>query len=226
MKAKVLGLLACIAIASIAPAGPSHAMTLVGTTSDASGISGLVVDGVTYDVTFYNSSYDSVYSSTVPTFLGNSSGAADAASALASALTSFGVTELVGIGPQYNTLLVPFSDARTGVLACAPCSGYASSYVAWQSTIKISGTWTTDPALAGYNVPSNITGSNDSVTYSYVDYPVFAAAGSGPAVTPLPPTWTMMLIGLAGFGVFGWLRKRQRVRSIRRKDRHVSYCLP
>jgi hypothetical protein len=76
-------------------------MTLAGTTSDASGIDGLVVDGVTYDVRFYNSSYDSIYSSTAPTFLGKSGGAADAASALASALSSFDVTELVGIGPQY-----------------------------------------------------------------------------------------------------------------------------
>jgi hypothetical protein len=111
MKAKFLGLLAYAAI-SIVAAGPSHAMSLVGTPSDASGIDGLVVDGVTYDVTFYNSSYDSIYSSTVPTFLGNSGGAADAASALASVLSSFGVTELVGIGPQANALLVPFSDAR------------------------------------------------------------------------------------------------------------------
>ena len=129
MKAKFFGLLACIAIASIVPAGPSHALSLVGTTSDASGISGLVVDGVTYDVTFYNSSYDSIYSSTVPTFLGNSGGAADAASALASALTSFGVAELVGIGPQNNALFVPFSDSRTGVLPCGDCSGYNVSYV-------------------------------------------------------------------------------------------------
>ena len=28
------------------------------------------------------------------------------------------------------------------------------------------------------------------------------------AVTPLPPTWTMMLIGLAGFGVFAHCRKK------------------
>jgi hypothetical protein len=153
MKAKFLGLLACIA--SIVPADPSHALSLslVGTTSDASGINGLVVDGVTYDVTFYNSSYDAIYSSTAPTFLGNSGGAADAVSALASALTSFDVTELlVGIGSQNNALLVPFSDARTGVLSCAPCSGENTSYVAFQS-VTISGTWTTVPPIPGIQGP-------------------------------------------------------------------------
>jgi hypothetical protein len=159
------------------------------------------VDGVTYDVTFYNSSYDSIYSPTAPTFLGNSSGAADAASALASALTSFGVTRLVGIGPPNDTLLVPFSDARAGVLPCTPCSGENTSYVAWQSTIKTSGTWTTDPAIAGYqDLQSNITGANDSVTYSYLDYPVFVDVGDAPSpAVPEPSTWAMMVLGFLGF---------------------------
>jgi hypothetical protein len=206
MKANFLGLLTCIAIASIVPA---HAMTLVGTTSDASGISGLVVDGVTYDVTFYNSSYDSIYSSTVPTFLGNSSGSADAASALASALTLFGVTELVGIGPQYNALLVPFSDARTGVLPCAPCSGLNTSYVAYQSPY-ISGTWTTVPPIPAIQGTSNITGSNDSVTYSCCDYAVFVNVVDAPTpAVPEPSTWAMVIIGFAGVGFMAYRRKNR-----------------
>jgi hypothetical protein len=197
MKAKILGLLACIA--SIVSADPSNASSLVGTTSDASGINGLVVDGVTYDVKFFNSSFDSIYSSTAPTFLGNSGGAADAASALAAALTFFSVTQLVGIGPQDNALLVPFSDARTGVLPCGDCSGYNVSYVAFQSPY-VNGMWGT-----------NTSGSNDSVTYSCCDYVVFApnnGVGNTPAV-PEPSTWAMMILGFLGVGFLAYRRKNK-----------------
>jgi hypothetical protein len=206
MKAKFLGLLAYTAIGIVAT-GPSHAMSLVGTTSDALGIDGLVVDGVTYDVTFYDSPYNSVYSSTLPTFLGNSGGAADAASALASALTSLDVTQLAGIGPQYNALLVPFSDATTGILSCAPCSGENTSYVAFQSA-TIAGTWTTVPPLPGIQSQFNISGQNDSVTYSCCEYVVFTAASTTGA-TPLPATLPLFATGLGGLGLLGWRRKRK-----------------
>jgi PEP-CTERM motif len=165
------------------------------------------VDGVTYDVKFYNSPFDPIYSSTAPTFLGNSGGAAEAASVLASALTSFSVTQLVGIGPQNNALLVPFSDARTGVLPCAPCSGYNVSYVAFQSPY-VAGTWTTVPPLPVQG-ESNISGSNDSVTYSCCDYVVFAPSneiGNIPAV-PEPSTWAMMILGFLGIGYMAYRAK-------------------
>jgi hypothetical protein len=35
--------------------------------------------------------------------------------------------------------------------------------------------------------------------------------GPGVTVTPLPPTWTLMLIGLAGFGVVAFRRQRKSV---------------
>jgi hypothetical protein len=38
----------------------------------------------------------------------------------------------------------------------------------------------------------------------------YAAAG-GVSATPLPPTWTMMLIGLAGFGFAAYRRQRKKV---------------
>jgi hypothetical protein len=69
----------------------ARAATLLGTTSNPTGIDGLVVDGTTYDVTFVNGSYNVVYTSSAPTFLGNDAGAADAAGAISSALNGFGV---------------------------------------------------------------------------------------------------------------------------------------
>jgi hypothetical protein len=35
--------------------------------------------------------------------------------------------------------------------------------------------------------------------------------GIDPAETPLPASWTMMLIGLGGLGLLGWRRKRKAV---------------
>jgi hypothetical protein len=192
MKAIFPGLLACIAT-SIVPAGLSHASTLVGTTSDALAINGLVVDGVTYDVTFYNSSYDSVYSSTLPTFLGNSGGAADAASALASALTAFDVTALVGL-TQYNAVAIPYSDS----------SGQNTSSVVVESSIKL-GTWAT-----------NISTANDPITYSCCDYAGFTVAPPIGA-TPLPAGLPLFATGLGVLGLLGW-RRRRRAQAVARSN--------
>lgn len=68
---------------------------LQGTTTDPSGITGLVVDGTTYNVSFLTGTYDSVYTSP-PTFLGNATGATDASVGLASALNTLGVVGLLG----------------------------------------------------------------------------------------------------------------------------------
>jgi PEP-CTERM motif len=63
------------------------APTLVGTTTDPTGINGLVVDGVTYDVTFSTTTFDS------PFTLGTAASEA-AAKAIASVFSTAGVTEL------------------------------------------------------------------------------------------------------------------------------------
>ncbi len=62
-KRTTLVVLGAFAVAIVA-ADPSCAATLVGTTTDASGIDALVFDSTTYNVTFVNGSYNSVYSTT------------------------------------------------------------------------------------------------------------------------------------------------------------------
>ncbi|MBV9531545.1 MAG: PEP-CTERM sorting domain-containing protein [Bradyrhizobium sp.] len=62
------------------------APTLIGTTTNASGIDGVVVDSVTYDVTFRTSSFDSTFSTAM--------GANDASIALAGDLNTLSVTGL------------------------------------------------------------------------------------------------------------------------------------
>ena len=107
MKSKLLGLIACMALISVSQVS---AATLVGTTTDAMGIDGLVVDGVTYDVTFVNASYNTVFASTPPTFLNNYTGAVDAASALTTALNSLGVTTMHGVTQSADQFAeIPYS---------------------------------------------------------------------------------------------------------------------
>jgi len=61
LRHPVMTLVGCL---TIALSGYTMATpTLVGTTTNASGIDGVVVDGVTYDVTFSTSSFDSTFSS-------------------------------------------------------------------------------------------------------------------------------------------------------------------
>lgn len=81
-------------------AASQAAPTLLGTSTNPVGFSGVSVEGVTYNVTFTTASYDSVFRSARPTFLGNEDGAREASLALISALRSFGVTALGGYVPS------------------------------------------------------------------------------------------------------------------------------
>lgn len=80
-------LIGALGAASLATCGAVLAApTLVGTTSNASGIDGVVVNGMTYDVTFSKSSFDSTFSSVSASF--------EAAFALADDLNILSVTGL------------------------------------------------------------------------------------------------------------------------------------
>ena len=76
---------------------------LVGPTDGATGIQGLEIDGVTYDVTFSNgaTSYEGFYGTDTPTFLGDSSdlsGPFAAAAAIADFLNANSVTDISNMG--------------------------------------------------------------------------------------------------------------------------------
>jgi hypothetical protein len=116
LKVKNLTASALIVIGAMVGPGLSYADTLVGTTTDATGIDGLVVDGVTYDVTFENAAYNTVYATTPPTFLGNQTGATDAANALVTALNAFSVTDLTGL-TSIAQAAVPY---RTATVSSGP----------------------------------------------------------------------------------------------------------
>jgi len=177
--------LAVIFILSLSVTFAARAATLVGTTSEASGINGLLVDGALYDVTFVHDSYEDVYSATAPFFLGNSNGALDAAIALANALNSFGVTGLTGAVIANNDLVavIPASVSGTGYTGSA--AGFTGSN--WGGT----GLTATCMGCTGVN-------------FDNADQAIFALA------TPIPAALALFTSGLGVLGLIGcrWKIKR------------------
>lgn len=178
----------------------SHAVTLVGTTSDAQGIDGLLVDGTTYNVTFVNNSYNNVYSATPPTFLCSPlcTGANDATAALISALNSLNVTDLVGLAPA----LGGFGSANyTALIPEVFSSGFVNSNSAACATYPsgncIANTWGTSGGIF----------TDASTVYADNDYTVFAVA----ATTPLPAALPLFAGGLGVLGLFGVRKRRKQI---------------
>ena len=76
-------------------------------------------------------------------------------------------------------------------------------YVEWASYNGIPGY-----PIGGYLFIGLSTSDSSFQSASLIRYGSETLATRGPlAVTPLPATWTMMLVGLAGFGVFAYRRK-------------------
>lgn len=180
---------ASIVIGGIVGAGSAYATTLTGTTSAATGIDGLVVDGVTYNVTFDPGSYSSVYAAT-PTFLGNQPGAQDAAIALAAALQSLGVTGIAGISSSYSfqELDIPY-QLEGGVVFVEQ----AVLFPPW-----------TAPFEQGFLPSQDVTSAEGNTGGEYALL----------APTPLPAALPLFATGLGALGLFGWRRKRKSTAAI------------
>ncbi len=169
MNLKVLSL---ITGALIGISGVVNASTLLGTTTNPTGIDGLVVDGTTYNIAFGINTYN--------TFTAGSTLSKDAANALATALNALGVNALDG-GPTESFADEFYLDAKGGSQDETQCltSGASSCGAPWFVSS------TTAPQVSlGQENPGN----------SYIEAAVFTPV-------PLPPSAWLMLSGLVGIGV-------------------------
>jgi hypothetical protein len=195
MKTKCL--LPIIALAALVASGGAGATTITGSASNVTGISGLVVDGTAYDVSFSTTSYNTTFPGPPnPTFLGNSSAALDANSALQALFNGVGVTGLAGqaCGSIAECFLaVPYQSNTTNVTADFIYS--MSPILTWTASSTVSTGGTIDP-----NQALGLDASNGH----FYALAVFSPA---PGSVPEPGALALMLAGIGALGFFATQRR-------------------
>ena len=106
-------LAAMAALVGVSVCAPAFAaVILVGSTSNATGVDGLVIGGQTYDVSFVGGTYGGVFSGQTPTFFNDPIGAAGADAALVAALESLDVSFVTN---HSTSFYVPSSVGPIGI---------------------------------------------------------------------------------------------------------------
>jgi hypothetical protein len=180
---------AVLTIGSVVAGGPSHAATLVGTQSHATGINDLVIGTTNYDVTFVDVSYNALFATTPPTFLGDATDANLAATEIGNFLTSAGVQ---GVGANSELVLVPY-EVLNGTTS-------QSFFVYGLATLPPSG-WVNNGLLQ----PSPVTAPEEYAVF--VDPP-------GPAPGPIAGVGLPGLVVFIGSGVLVWWRRKRNATAL------------
>ena len=173
LRHPVMTFVGCLTIAL-----SGHAMatpTLVGTTTNASGIDGVVVDGATYDVTFSTSSFDSTFSTNL--------GAFDASNALAADLTTLSVTGLSEGGAS------GFDCTHANV-----CGIWQGSSNLLPAVLFLGDQWFANASVGGSpGCPQTILGASECLEAAH-----WTKVTTG---VPEPTTLALFALGLVGVGL-------------------------
>jgi len=173
---------------------------LVGSTSAATGVTGLLVDGILYDVTFVHDTYANVFTTSTPFFDGNSTLAGHAASALAAALQTLHVTDLTGATPE-STPSGPQVFAFIPDIAAGNYGFGGITYGEVSAEMLGSGTWFLGPQIVA-DMPTNALVRNaDIAVFSLASVPGPIAGAGLPGLI------------LAGGGLFGWWRRKRKAEA-------------
>jgi len=183
---------------------------LVGTTTNPTGVTDLVVDGNTYDVTFSTDFFLNVFP-TGPQF-NDWIPATDAATALAAALNSYGVTALGG--HSCATLANIDHQGGCGLLFPFP------TVPGWEISTATAGWfyWQGDPSFTPPIPPHSDTEFGQSWTYfsnanpalgltgnEYLEWAHFTLTATG---APEPASLLLFAIGLSVLSQTAWRRRK------------------
>jgi hypothetical protein len=178
-------ILGAVAVPLIGLGSIAGATTLVGSTTDPTGVNGLLVEGTTYDVTFSTSDYLMTFPSG-PTFT-TPTDASDAATALASFLQGAAVTGLGG-----DTCGLPSTDQPECQIYVP--SGDAAGLVSGSQAHNQGAGW----SEIGPEALAVDTDTLGLVGAGYDEWAVFAP--TSPAV-PEPATLSLLGLALAAVGL-------------------------